>query len=168
MVLRPGTQSRKAVSKLSMIPHSPTIWSIWIYLPSLARLFVVVLSIVALYSLFSAGLVVVRLNSLTRAGGGEDEPKLKIKFVALKTRVANMRQVLGVAFYFFGFVFFVGMQSAYKTLDDSHIPMGTLILDYFLTYFVFAANVFFAFLTLHCVQWIVSIRMRSCAIRLKM
>jgi hypothetical protein len=149
-----------------MIPQSHAVWSIWIYLPALARLFVVVLSMIALYSLFSAVLIVVRLRSLTTASRAMDDSKRKTEFAALERRAANLRQLLGLAVCLFGFAYFVGMQMAYMQIVNSSMPTGYLILWDFYRYFVLGANAFVVFLVLHCVQWFVSSRVLVCSVRL--
>ena len=78
-----------------------------------------------------------------------------------------MRQLIVGTFYLFGFVFFLGLHSAFITLGDGKLPVGALILRNLVVYFAFAGNVFFVFLVLHSVQWFVSRSVRACTLRLE-
>jgi hypothetical protein len=148
---------------MSSLPH--TLWSIWGYLPAVHRLFFLILSLVSIYTLFSAAVIVVRLRSLTNRRQVEDVSSFQRSLAALHTRSANARQLVGATFYLFGFIFFLAMPLALKTLD-SRTPVGMLILDNLFIYFAFATNVFFVFLVLHSVQWFVSGRVHASAQRL--
>jgi hypothetical protein len=86
--------------------------------------------------------------------------------LVLHSRSANLRQMMGATFYLFGFVFFLGLQSAQKTLGDGRTPIGALILQNFLVDFAFGANVFLIFLILHSAHWFVSGRIRSYSLHL--
>jgi hypothetical protein len=60
-----------------MMPlQSYTLWSIWLYLPFLLRLFFLVLALVSFYTLFSAAVTMVRLRSLSDKRHVEDESSL--------------------------------------------------------------------------------------------
>ena len=142
-----------------------TLWSIWGYLPFLHRLFFLILSVVSIYSLFSATVIMVRLRSILNQRQIEDDSSLQRSMAALQTWSANVRQLIGATFYLFGFVFFLGLPLALRTLDSSR-PVGILILENFFIYFAFATNVFFIFLILHSVQWFVSGRLHAYAMSL--
>ncbi len=57
---------------------------------------------------------------------------------------------------------------ATKISELSSISLGILILQNLLVYIAFAANVFVIFLVLHCVQWVVSSRVRAYVFRLNL
>jgi hypothetical protein len=124
------------------------------------------LSLVTFYTLFSASVIVVHVRSLTKQRLVENASSVQSSVSALQTRSANMRQLLGATFYFFGFVFFLTLPAATFTIELSRTPAVTSILRNFLMDFAFAANVFFVLLALHFVQWFVSGRVRARALLL--
>ena len=142
-----------------------TLWSIWVELLLMHRLFFLIQAVVSIYSLFSATVILVRLQSIMNLRQSEDVSGLQHSMAALPTRLANVRQLIGATFYLFGFVFFLGLRSALRT-PESHTPVGLLVLDNFFLYFAFAAKAFFIFLVLHSVQWFVFSRLQACALRL--
>jgi di/tricarboxylate transporter len=75
---------------------------------------------------------------------------------ALRKRCATLQKLTNAVFYLFGGVLFVGFQWAYVTAATSHEKGEWFVLENFVVYFAFAANVFFVFLIIHCVQWFVS------------
>ena len=142
-----------------------TLWSIWIELPLMHRLFFLIQAVVSIYSLFSATVILVRLRSIMNLRQSEDVSGLQHSMAALHNRLANVRQLIGAAFYLFGFVFFFGLRFALRT-PESNTPVGLLVLDNFFLYFAFAANAFVIFLILHSVQWFVFSRLQASALRL--
>jgi hypothetical protein len=141
---------------------SYALWSIWIELPFLHKLFSFVLFTVGAYSLFSATKVLAGLRSLMASGRPTDLPTFENEVAALSARAANTRHLITASFYLFGIVFFWGLRFALWT-PDSKTPVGILVLENFFLYFAFAANAFFVFLILHLVQWFVSARVQACA-----
>ena len=123
----------------------------------MARLFLLILAIVAIYLLFSATAILARLRSIMSPSQSKD-------VAALHARSANLRQVILATFYLFGTVFFFGLRSALWTPDSNSTSVGMLILENFFVHFAFAANAFFIFLVLHSVQWFVSGRVRARAL----
>jgi hypothetical protein len=142
-----------------------TLWSIWIELPLMHRLFFLILAVVSIYSLFSATAILVRLRSIMNQRQSEHVSGLQHSMSALHMRSANARQLIGATFYLFGFVFFLGLRFALRT-PESHTPVGILVLENFFLYFAFAANAFFIFLILHSIQWFVFSRFQACALSL--
>ena len=142
------------------------IWSIWIYLPFSEKLLFHVVCLVSIYSIFSAVVVMRRLSTITSQPQSEDILSFQQAVVALHNRCTKVQQLIRATFYLFGFVLFIGFQSAYFTLDESRAPVGSLILENFVLYFAFAANVFFVFFLIHCIQWFVSARVDACGLRL--
>ena len=140
--------------------HSYTLWSLWPQLSILYRLFVLILTGVSIYSLFSATMIIRRLHALPNPHQ-ENSDSIQPKLVPLYTRCANLKQTLAATFYLFGLLFFVGLQNAPVTIGDGRgIPIIE-ILGNFVLHFIFAANVFLIFLVLHLVQWLVSSRLNS-------
>jgi hypothetical protein len=128
-------------------------------------MFLLILSLVSFYTLFSAAVILVRLRSLTSQRHFEEASSLQHSLAMLQARSTNVRQLVGATFYLFGLVFFLALPLATNILGDSKIPMGFLVLNNFVMYFAFAANVFFVFIVLHSVQWLASGRIHAYAVR---
>jgi hypothetical protein len=121
-----------------------------------------ILAVVAIYSLFSATAILVRLRSIMNPRQSKDVAALQRSVAALHARSANARQLILATFYLFGIVFFFGLWSVRWAAYHS----GATILDGFFAVFAFAVNAFFVFLVLHSVQWFVSGRLQASALRL--
>lgn len=145
---------------------SYALWSIWIELPLLHKLFFIVLFVVGVYSLFSAAKILAGVRSLKALGQSRDVPALQNDVAALYAWSANVRHLITATFYLFGILFFWGLRFTLWTPDNSKTSVLLLVLENFFLYFAFAANVFFIFLVLHSVQWFVSARLHTCARRL--
>jgi hypothetical protein len=143
------------------------IWSIWRELPTLLELFFLVLSLAGIYTLFSAFTIMAHLQSLMKERTARDALLLEHSLAALQGRCLNLRQLLSVVFYFWGFVFFLTLPWATMVLDNSRAPLIDLVMRNFLTDFTFAANVFSVLIVVHCVQWFVSRRISACALQLR-
>ncbi len=141
------------------------IWSIWIYLPFLQKLLFLAVCLVSIYSVFSAAFVMGRLRTITSQPQNEDIASFQRAVAALHKRCTNVQQLIRAMFYLFGVVLFVGFQWAYNSVGKSTDP-GWFIIDNFVIYFAFSANVFLVFFLIHCIQWFVSGRVDSCASRL--
>jgi len=150
------------VSQCIMANPSYVLWSIWTELPTTARMFVPILAVVAIYSLLSATMILVRLRSIMNPRQSKDVAALQRSVATLRARSANVRQLIVATFYLFGIVFFFGLWSVRSEADSSRAT----ILDGFFVFFAFAVNAFFIFLVLHSVQWFVSGRLQACALRL--
>ena len=85
------------------------LWSIWIELPLLHKLFFIFLFAVAVYSLFSAAQILAGVRSLMAFGQSRDVPALQNDVAALYARSANVRHLITATFYLFGIVFFLGV-----------------------------------------------------------
>jgi hypothetical protein len=133
----------------------PSIWAIWRQFSLLQHLFLLMLSGVSLYSLFSATIVMLRLRSL--AHPVTNDTSLRQAVAALHERCPNVQQLIRATFY----LFFLGLQWAYVTLGHSSTPAAWLVLKNFEVDFAFAANVFLVLLVLHFVQWFASSRLHS-------
>ena len=146
---------------------SSPVWSIWNQLPWLARLFVMLLSVVSLYTFYSAVAVLLGLRSLAKQELSVKVSVLRWSAERLQARCANLRQVLGATFYFFGFTLFLLMSSLTRIADESHTPLGILVLDNFLIYSAFARNMFAVFTSLHLLQWFMTACTHSLTNRLR-
>ena len=139
------------------------LWSIRVYLPVAQKLFLLVLCVVAVYSLLSAIVVMGRLRAMTIRPQIEDISSIQRSMAALHKRCANVHQLTSATFYLFGLVLFLGLQGAYFVLGLSGTPVVSIIVENFVLHFAFAANVFLVFLILHLIQWFVSSRVYACA-----
>ena len=145
---------------------SYALWSIWTELPTILRLSFVLLAGVAIYSLFSATAILVRLRSIMNPRQSKDLSALQRSVASLRARSNNIGQLISATFYLFGIVFFFGLRFSLYTRESNITSVEMLILENFFQYFAFAANAFFIFLSLHSVQWFVSGRLQACALRL--
>lgn len=128
----------------------------------LDRLFVLILTAVAIYLLISAIIVMKGLQTITsRYKSKEATDDFQPNFGALRARCTNFRQILGATFFLFGFVFFIGLQNAPITIGDGPQLPILEVLNNFAFDFTFAANVFLIFLVLHLVQWLLSNRLQA-------
>ena len=91
----------------------------------------------------------------------EDSISLRRTVAALHNRSANMGHVIGATFYLFGFVLFLGLQSAPRTLGHSRNPLEMEVLPTFVVLFAFAANVLLVLLALHLLSWLVRNQLHS-------
>jgi hypothetical protein len=96
---------------------SYALWSIWIELPLLHKLFFIFLFAVAVYSLFSAAQILAGVRSLMAFGQSRDVPALQNDVAALYARSANVRHLITATFYLFGIVFFWGLRFTLWTPD---------------------------------------------------
>ena len=143
-----------------------SLWSIWRNLGVMPKLFLLLLSVVALYSSLSAVVILARLRTLKNSLRHETSPPIENSLAALLGWSASVRQMIGAAFYLFGLVFFMGLPSAFYTLDHSRTPGWVFVFESLGVYFSFAINVFFVLLVLHLTQWFVVHRVRVFARRL--
>jgi len=127
-------------------------------------MFLLLLFVVGVYSLFSATKILTGVRSVISSGRSRDVPAFQNEVAALYARSANMRHLITATFYFFGIVFFRGLRFTLWT-PDGKTSVFQLVLENFFLYFAFAANVFFIFLVLHSVQWFVCARLHAHARR---
>jgi hypothetical protein len=158
------SQSVEADMPESNPPYA--IWSVWMYLPILPHMFFQALCLVGIYSTFSAAVTMARLRAMTSLPQNEDIPSFQRAVAALHKRCTNLQSLIRATFYLFGIVLFIGLQFAYRTASASSTPVGWIVLENFVFYFAFSANVFSIFFLIHCVQWFVSGRVAAFASRL--
>jgi hypothetical protein len=136
-------------------------WLLWPFLSYLLKIFFLILTLVSIYTLYSASLVMVRLRKLATASDrAKDVLSRRRSLAALEARTANTRHLVGATFYLFGLVYFLTLPWATVAVGD-HAEGGVLVLQNFVRYFGYAANVFLIFFILHCVLWLVSRRVKS-------
>jgi len=140
-----------------MFNYAPpySFWSMWRYFSTSERLFFVVLGLIGLYAVFSLA-TALRVWKTKGAIQQRSNAEVEHMFVAPRRRCIRLRNLIGATFYLFGTVLFLNLQLAYISIDNSTTPGGWLVLQNFGTHFVFAFNVFFAFLILHIIAWAVS------------
>jgi hypothetical protein len=84
-----------------------TLWEILRSISTLQLLFCVILTLVVIYTLFSATVIVVRLRSVARQPQIADASSLQRSMAALHARFSNLSLLVGFTFYLFGFVLFL-------------------------------------------------------------
>lgn len=145
-------------------PSRPFIWLIWPRLPSSERLFFLALCALGVYSLFLA-VTVVRFRNA--AGDLNQIASVHKRLLRIRQRIRNLQQATVAAFYLFGFVLFVCLQSSYMLLGDSPNPTSWIVLRHLPVHFVFAVNAFSVFLVVHIIQWFVANRVSALGLQLK-
>jgi hypothetical protein len=139
--------------------HPAPIWVIWPYLSWLERLSFLALCILGIYWLFSVA-TVLRFRS---TAGKLPHASVQEKLVSIRKRLKNLQQATVAAFYFFGFVLFAGLLSAYFVSANTKISIDWMVLQDFQAHFAFAGNAFFLFLVLHLIHWFVESRVNAFA-----
>jgi hypothetical protein len=150
-----------------MLTRNPAIWSIWPELGIVAKLSLFIPVLVGIYIFASSIFIMVNLWSLAKSRQSGNSEALIRAVSRLTTKSNNLRNLLGATFYVFGFMLFASFPNAFFIIDNSNIPIGTLILHNLNAQFALASNVFFIFFALHCIQWFVSSRIRAFDLRLK-
>jgi hypothetical protein len=133
--------------------HSFGIWFIWHELGFLYKVYWLLLSLVSLYTLFSAASIVRRFPIPNHRS---DLPERSL--IQVVARMTNMRQLIAAMFFAFGALFFWALPGAFNTIDNSRSLPWNSIMGNLGLHFAVAANVFLVLLLLHCVQWFVSRR----------
>jgi hypothetical protein len=148
---------------IGLLQSNDSAWyGMWPYLPPLARLFLILFFLLAVYTAYVASIVLVRLRSLRTV---QNDDSFRKCLAVLSHRAANLRQTIVAMSYLFGLTFFLLIQTAFWTPDNNR-PVGLMVLENFKFDFRFAADVFLVFLALHGVQWFVSSRICKAALRL--
>ena len=145
--------------------YSPSLGHIWRDVPMLLKFCALIVWLIGVYSLFSACRIMFRVRSLSTQAQIKGAAVLSL--AVLRTQSANMRQLLGAAFYLFGFIFFLTLPWAFVTLGDGRFSPLIPIMENFIVFFDFAAKyIFSVLLFLHFLQWFVRSRIDSCAMRI--
>lgn len=128
------------------------LWTIWRALSTLNRGLVLILGAVFIYCIFSTTRTMMRLHSVWNRPN-QDRRTVSDAVAALASRHARLRQIISATFYVFGLVLCLGMENMTNVSGGGKEPLGVYVLDNFLLLCAFAANIFFIFFVLHCVQW---------------
>jgi len=145
-----------------------SLWpSTWWSLSLLNRLFVVILLVVAVYSVVSAAIALKSIRALRSTGEGKATTSVERKLAALSRRCFNLRQILGATFFLFGFLLFISLPNATITIGDGRGIPAFEIVNNFVFQFLYAANVFLVFLVVHLIQWFTSTSVQACAARFR-
>jgi len=148
---------------IGLLQSNDSAWyGMWPYLPPFARLFLILLFLLVVYTVCVASVVLVRLSSLRTV---QNDDLFRKRLAVLSHRAANLRQTIVAMSYLFGLTFFLLIQTAFWTPDNNR-PVGLMVLENFKFDFRFAADGFLVFLALHAVQWFVSSRICKAALRL--
>ena len=126
-----------------------------------SRLCCLVLLAASVYCFFSAIRVVSRLHSLRMLNPAQHAASIQLSVAVLRALVRNVQQVIDGAFYLFGFVVFLNLQSIANFVDNSKTPIGYFILQNFIFDCSFAAGGFLVLLALHLSQWFVAGRVNA-------
>jgi hypothetical protein len=145
-----------------MFNQQDSLWSVVKSLSTVQLLFCLILTLVVIYTLFSATLIVLRLRSLRTI---QNDNSLRKAFALLNHRSANLRQIIVAVFYLFGLTFFLQIQNAFWTAENGR-SIALMVLENFRADFRFATVIFLVFLLIHSVQWFVSSRIRTAVLRL--
>jgi hypothetical protein len=146
-----------------MIRPFPFEWSsVWNSIGHFTLIFLILLGLVGVYTVYFASAVLVRLRSLRTLW---DDKSSRETLAVLKNRSANLGQVIVAMGYFWGFTFCFQIEGAFYR-PDSNRPVGPMVFSNMRIDFTFAAAVFLVFLVLHSVQWFASGRIRAAALRL--
>ena len=137
--------------------HDPR--AFWTEQLPFCKLYGYYLAIVAIYTLSSLSLILVRLHSLKKAVTEDHENRYR-RLALLRNKTDNLRQLVFFSTLLFGLVFFLQIPANSRSLVDSTLTGWDFIFHNLAIYFDFAAGVFLVLITLHGAQWIVSARLR--------
>ncbi|MGB2669256.1 MAG: hypothetical protein WBH24_12260 [Candidatus Acidiferrum sp.] len=143
----------------SLNPHL-----LWPQLPTLTRLYSVVLCVGSLYILYSLLRIAIRLQSLRQLAAEDSTNKtMGQAFSTLHARLDNVRQVIILLWLVFGFSLFVELALLQYTADHSRMSLVEIMLRGLTAQSGYGSMVFLVFLVLHVAQWAVSSRLASLA-----
>lgn len=146
---------------LGLLQSNDAAWyGMWPYLSPFARLFLILLFLLAVYTVYLASAVLVRLRLLRTV---QNDDSFRKHLAVLNHRVANLRQIIVAMSYLFGLTLFLLVQSAYWTPENNR-GVGLMVLENFKFDFRFGADIFLVFLALHAVQWFASTRIYKAAL----
>ena len=146
----------------ALCQYFPDWSSLWPQLSPLLKFFLLLLLLVCGYTTYFASVALTRLRSL---GTERTSDSLQNTLALLNYRSANLRQIITGTSYLFALIFFIQIQNAFWTPENSS-PVGLMVLENFREDFRLAAAVLLVFLVLHSVQWFVSARIHAATVRL--
>jgi len=133
----------------------------WKSLGMASRLCCLMLLAASVYCFFSSIRVMLRLHTLRTSSAAQHSATIQLSIAATRALVGNIRQVIDGAFYLFGFVVFLNLQSIANSIDNSKTPLGYFIVQNFIFDCSFAAIGFLVVLVLHLSQWFVGSRVNA-------
>ena len=133
----------------------------WKSLGMASRLCCLVLLAASVYCFFSSIRVMLRLHTLRTSNPVQHAVSIQRSIAAIRALVGNIRQVIDAAFYLFGFVVFLNLQSIANSIDNSKTPIGYFIIQNFIFDCSLAAIGFLVVLVLHLSQWFVASRVNA-------
>jgi hypothetical protein len=113
----PGNCLKLIGVKTTVYPEDFAIWSIWPQLSPLYKLYWFLLSIVSLYTLFSAASIVRRSRISNHPNYSPESCRFR-----LEARITNLRQVIAAMFFAFGALFFWALPGAFNTIAHTIEP----------------------------------------------
>jgi hypothetical protein len=126
-----------------------------------SRLCCLVLLTASACCFFSSIRVMLRLHTLRTLKPAQHAASIQLSVAGLRALVGNVRQVIDGAFYLFGFVVFLNLQSIANVADSSKTPLGYFILQNFIFDCSFTAIGFLVLLVLHLSQWFTAGRVNA-------
>jgi hypothetical protein len=165
-LIKPGTFLLAMVSNsLGMIPlDSLNLRLLWPKLPTLTRLYAVILCGGSLYVVYALSRTVGKLWTLRRTSEqGSTSDRLSQVFSALCARLDNVRQVIILLWLLFGASFLLELALSPQTADSSRLSLLEIVLIGVLAQAGFGCLVFLDLLLLHVAQWVVSVWLQSFA-----
>jgi hypothetical protein len=111
------------------------IWSIWSGLPLFYKLYWLLLSLVSIYTLFSAASIVRRVSISNCRDDLSESSQIRLEAV-----ITNLGRVIGALFFAFSALFFWALPGAFQTISLSRsLPLNEII-GTFSVHFAFAAK----------------------------
>ncbi len=150
---------------LGMIPlDNLNLRLLWPKLPTLTRLYSVILCGGSLYVVYALSRTVGKLWSLrSTAEQASTTNRLSQVFLALRARLDNVRQVIILLWLLFAASFLLELALSPYTADHSRLSVFDIVLIGVLAQAGFGCLVFLVFLLLHVAQWVVSAWLQSFA-----
>ena len=152
---------------LGMIPlDSLNLRLLWPKLPTLTRLYAVILCGGSLYVVYALSRTGGRLWTLRQTSEqASTSNRLSQVFSALRARLDNVRQLIILLWLLFGASFLLELASSPLTADLSRLSLLEIVLIDVLAQAGFGCLVFLDLLLLHVAQWVVSVWLQSFANR---
>ena len=144
-------------------PVDPRI--LWPLLPGLSKVFLLLLCLVIVYTVYALSQILLRLFSLKKLQSSNDSVSTLKALAPLRRSATNIQQLILFTFFLFALIFFLQIPGAFLILGDHRgFPMGS-ILQGLVNFFGLAVDVLFVLVLLHSAQWLVSARISSVEIR---
>jgi hypothetical protein len=148
-----------------MDPHSLNLnlRDLWPKLSSIARIYLVILSFISVWTFISLQQHLLKLRSLKRSLADLSVESIHSTLAAMQDRLSTLRRLFSFAFLLFGFCFVLQVSQAFIVFGDASAPPIAIILRQLDTCLAYAADVLLVFLLLYSLQWFVSARLEAFA-----